>query len=191
MCGRYFIQNESNKLNEIISKAKKSKSTIAFQTGDLFPTNQAPILIGIQHKIYARFASWGFHQKIINAKAETVTEKSLFKTDFSSHRALVPASGFYEWDSFKKIHSFQAEDGHPLYFAAIYNDRQEFTIITCPAKDPVRAVHDRMPLCLSPNQFSDWLFDTQKAKELLVGLQTPKLVTHTQNTQFQEILPLY
>ena len=49
-----------------------------------------------------RAFSWGFPAaqgkgRIINARAETVMDKPLFRLPFSTQRCLVPAQGFYEW----------------------------------------------------------------------------------------------
>jgi len=35
--------------------------------------------------------------KLINARSETVTEKTSFRSSASKRRAIVPANGYYEW----------------------------------------------------------------------------------------------
>ncbi len=38
-------------------------------------------------------------QKMINARAETLTSKPAFKGVFKKHRLLTPMDGFYEWQA--------------------------------------------------------------------------------------------
>ena len=83
MCGRYFILANHPKLTEIIEKAQKASPSVPFQLGEVFPGTKAPILIGHQHKIYARFAHWGLYHKIINARQETLLSKPVFARDMS------------------------------------------------------------------------------------------------------------
>ena len=167
MCGRYFILAHHPKLTEIIEKAQKASPSVPFQLGEVFPGTKAPILIGHQHKIYARFAHWGLYHKIINARQETLLSKPVFARDFEKRRALVPVSGFYEWDQHKKRYCFVHQEEPILYLAAIYNENHEFAIITTDAKAPVQAIHHRMPVIISNHDIQKWLFDTSKAMEML------------------------
>ena len=58
-----------------------------------------------------------------------------------------------------------------LYFAGIYTPNQEVLITTTAAKEPVKAVHHRMPVMIETSQFKDWLFDSQLAENLLQNQQ--------------------
>ena len=51
-------------------------------------------------------------------------------------------------------------DHRPLAFAGLWEtwrDLETFTIVTTAANERMRAIHDRMPLILSPEQFEEWL----------------------------------
>lgn len=167
MCGRYFLLENNPKLTEIIMKAKRAKPDVEFSLGEIFPGTHAPILIGLNQKIYARFAHWGLFHKIINARQESLDTKPIFKNDFKHHRALVPVSGFYEWDKNKQRYCFIDAKEPLLYLAAIYNEQQEFTIITKDAINPIKPIHHRMPVIIRPDQISQWFFDEDEARNLL------------------------
>lgn len=175
MCGRYFLSQNHPKIVEIITKGKKANHHHDVKYGDVFPGQYMPILIRNQNKIYSRFAYWGYHKKIINARSETIAIKPLFKFDFQNHRMLVPISGFYEWDKDHRMYAFTDKKNEPLYLAGIYNDAHECVILTCPAKNPVKTVHHRMPIIINKDQFSDWLFDNDKALVLLSKQQDVQL----------------
>jgi putative SOS response-associated peptidase YedK len=62
----------------------------------------------------------------INARAETVHQKPLFREAFAKRRCLIPATGFYEWqarDDGKQPYRFRRKDLEPFAFAGIW----EFT----------------------------------------------------------------
>lgn len=81
--------------------------------GDILPTNTAPIIEKTEHGLQLSLCKWGFPlQKgknlVINARAETVLDKPSFSNGIWYHRIVIPASGFYEWNSFKrKEHIYQ------------------------------------------------------------------------------------
>ena len=52
---------------------------------------------------------WGYQLPgtlVINARAETVAEKPLFRDSVRSRRCLIPSTGFYEWDGQKRKYLF-------------------------------------------------------------------------------------
>lgn len=108
--------------------------------------------------------------KLINAKAETITDKPSFKNAFINRRCLVPADGFYEWtrDKEKNPFCFSLNSMEPFSMAGIWeswNDKENntintFSIITTSANELVKKVHDRMPVILEKSSEKDWLFST-------------------------------
>jgi putative SOS response-associated peptidase YedK len=119
----------------------------------------------------------------VNAKAETVATRAPFKDSFRDRRCLVPADGFYEWlaENGKKVaRHFRLRSGGPFAFAGIWDtwerDGREpvrtCALITVPANETVRPVHDRMPAILTPDRFDAWLDPATPTPDLL-ALQTP------------------
>lgn len=58
---------------------------------------------------------WGFfgiakQKLLINTRAETVLERKMFRDSVLRHRIIIPAAGFYEWNSYKEKVTFTARD---------------------------------------------------------------------------------
>ena len=104
-----------------------------------------------------------------NARAETVESRAMFRNPFRQKRCLIPASGYYEWESTptgKQPYYFSTENGSPLTIAGLWDEwrdvetgepLQSCTMIITEANDFVRKIHDRMPALLTPYQFDPWL----------------------------------
>ena len=113
-----------------------------------------------------------------NARAETVTEKPMFRDAFKKRRCIIPASAFYEWTGGKgdkTPHLFSAADGSPvLAFAGLWDrwrdpEGEEIlscTIIVSGASEWMAPYHDRMPVLLGAGDFDGWLNGSLGAEAL-------------------------
>ena len=191
MCGRYqFSLQQYDDLAQILSDAQRRSrqlSELNFAmadpittpahgaAADIAPTNIAPVMIASGNRVVGEFQKWGipnFQGKlVINARAETVTEKPMFRRSIAAQRCVVPASAYYEWDAGKRKYCFTLPD-QPLFFAGIYdvvNGMNCFVILTTAPNASVESIHDRMPLLLTRDQVRPWLTDAAAALELLAG----------------------
>ena len=106
MCGRYtvFTEQEIIEMREILDEINRNFGGQAAQlkTGEIFPTNLAPVIIAEGGIMAARPMFWGFPKwkgsgVIINARAETAADKPIFRSSLATRRCIVPSTGFYEW----------------------------------------------------------------------------------------------
>lgn len=97
--------------------------------------------------------------KLINARSETVFEKSVFRSVITK-RCLILADGFYEWkkQGEEKIPTyFHLKDNKVFALAGVYDlwsspsgeSIHSCSVITTSANDLVGKIHDRMPVILN------------------------------------------
>lgn len=166
MCGRYYVDGRTARIIEKLVGQTDTKISMD-QRGDIYPSQTSFVLTGKMPALSAEEMFWGFqihHKKglLINARAETVKEKAIFRSGVLYRRCIVPAGGFYEWDATRNKVTFSREDGSPLYMAGFYQkfeNRDCFVILTTQANESVRRVHDRMPLILEEKELEDWVYD--------------------------------
>ncbi len=157
MCGRYFIDIDDENL-----KAWMTDDVLSFTNGEVYPTDQALVLI-YQDKVKPAVLPWGFikwdsKSKIINARSETVMTSTFFKDAYANQKAIVLASGFYEWGASKIRHIITPKEHSLIYMAAlIQHDDQGFAIITQPATHPINTIHDRQPVLIHKDQITEYL----------------------------------
>ena len=174
MCGRYFIDLEDQNLREWLSDDMSSLTS-----GDVFPSHHALILT-YDGDIKPTILPWGFTKwdnkkaRIINARSETIMTSRFFKDTYHQNKAIVLASGFYEWDGAKVRHVIKPKDHSLLYMAGvIQNDHEGFAILTQPASYPVSQIHDRQPVMISKNNIHDYL--THQMPSSMVDYPSVKL----------------
>ena len=129
--------------------------------------------------------------RMINARAETVAEKPAFRRAFGKRRCLLPADGYYEWQSqpgaAKQPIYITRADSRSLAFAGLYElwrdptvgreDEDAWlwtaTVITTSAPDELGMIHDRMPMIIDPAAWADWLDPANSDAADLRGLLSP------------------
>ncbi len=185
MCGRYnFTVEQNDEIIEILEKLNaKLHHTAEVKRGDVYPTNQAPILIREQEEISPTISAWGFPKfdekgVIINARSETASSKRTFRDSLHSRRCIIPSTGFYEWDSEKRKFLFRMEGRKVLYMAGLYThyrDELRFVILTTEANESMKEIHTRMPLVIPKEEISTWIMEDQATGDFLKRVP-PQLV---------------
>lgn len=179
MCGRYtlFTEEQTEDIRNIIREVQEKQPENNMKSGEIFPTNTAPILKAEGSQLGADLAIWGFPKfdgkgVIINARFETAEQKKMFRESLLTRRCVIPSTGFYEWsqDERKQKYLFRLPDTTALYMAGFYNEfkgERRYVILTADANRSISDVHNRMPVVLDRSSLIDWVFDTEKALNYL------------------------
>ena len=150
MCGRYALHANP----EVITLQFGLDSVPEFQPRyNIAPATD--VLIVRDGK--ASLAHWGLRRRFANLRAETLAQK--FPGPYRNGRALVPASGFYEWQSTagrKQPYYFSPADGPLLALAAVW-EGNTFSLITTEPNATLRNIHDRMPVIIARDDYGAWL----------------------------------
>ena len=173
MCGRYlFTAEQSAEIQQIIQEVQE-RAGRKVKTGEIYPTDEAPVLRLDDGAVRPQLLTWGFPlngKPIINARAESAEEKALFRTSVQLQRCVIPSSGFFEWDGEKQKYLFRLPAEPTLYMAGLYEERarqEYYCILTTAANHSMHSVHDRMPLILRRDQMDAWLQSAEEARRIL------------------------
>ncbi len=157
MCGRYYVDDDTARAVRRLIRDQEKK----VRTGDIHPSQSATILDSREEGLAAEDMVWGFpgyqgKGLLINARAESITDKRSFRESVLSRRCVIPAKGFYEWSPNKEKYHFE-EPGMTLYLAGCFDPQHRFVIITTAANESVLPVHERMPLLIPEKEIGLWV----------------------------------
>lgn len=198
MCGRFTLKNSSEAIAEVFHLAKVPTLEPRY---NIAPTQLVPTVIRIpqssaqsstdsdrqfQMLRWGLIPSWvkdpAIGARMINARAETVSEKPSFRTAFRRRRCLIVADGFYEWqrqERKKQPFYFRLRNGQAFAFAGLWEHWQSpdgeavesCTVITTEANELMHPIHDRMPVILDVKDYDLWLDPAVKPEALQQLLQ--------------------
>lgn len=183
MCGRFSLTVNEAELNEFFETAGGDAPYEARY--NCAPTQMLAVITNEKLRQLSYFR-WGLipgwakdpsiGNKMINARAETITEKPSYKTALRARRCLVPADAFYEWkqNGDKVPYRIYLKNSRLLAFAGLWdrwrtpdgNEISSFTIITTGANRFMQPIHNRMPVILRREDEQLWL-GSDNAAELL------------------------
>jgi putative SOS response-associated peptidase YedK len=168
---------------------------------------KVPVIFLHENSNHCRLMHWGLipnsatdpimGNQMINARAETLTEKPAFKHLVESRRCIIPADGFYEWrkEGKRKIPMWvHLKTREPFGMAGLWDDWrnpsgkrvESFTIITTEPNELIRPIHNRMPVILRPEDEEPWLdvfrISFAKARSLLKPYPDELMAAHDVST---------
>lgn len=190
MCGRFVVASAGSDLVGVL-RVDVEGDDLPEPSYNVAPTAQAAIVLdSVKEELPVRrleSARWGLvpgwakdvkiGARAFNARSEELEDKPMFRSALEKRRAVVPASGYYEWktvDGVKIPHYIHPADGSPLFMAGLYEwwrDKEKadddptrwllsFTILTRDSIGRLGSIHDRMPLFLDPDHADAWLDPT-------------------------------
>ena len=174
MCGRFSLHVDINKVAQHFGVPATLETSPRYNVA---PTQDVVSIMrnGSSHLALLRWGlipAWAKDETIgsrmINARAETLTEKASFKGLLRSKRCMIVADGFYEWrkeNGSKTPMYITLKNSEPFAFAGLWDQWKSpdgqlirtCTIITTDPNDVVASIHNRMPAILVPDAYDLWL----------------------------------
>jgi putative SOS response-associated peptidase YedK len=179
MCGRYARKSAQELLAEWFEMDLEQMRWAP--TWNAAPQSFQPVVrlnpeTGVREASLLRWGlvpAWAKDARIglntINARAEEVETKPVFRAALKKRRCLVPADAYYEWQQTspktKLPYAIALNSGEPIAFAGLWENWRDsggdmletFTILTTVANEQLSAIHDRMPVIIEPKSYECWL----------------------------------
>ena len=194
MCGRFVITSPPAALRQIFGYVEQPNFP---PRHNIAPTQPIPVVILENGARHFRLMRWGLlpawlkdprkFSLLINACAETVTEKPAFKNAIKRRRCLVPADGYYEWQASeqrKRPYFIHRRDGAPMGLAGLAEtwigpngeELDTVAIVTTAASADIATLHHRVPVTITPDDFERWLDCGADDADTVMALLTPPRV---------------
>lgn len=205
MCGRYTLTSPLEALRHLFKFAETPNLQPRYNVA---PTQIVPVVRAGEAGRSLVMMRWGLvpgwakdisiASRMINARSETVAQKSAFRDAYRSRRCLVPADGYFEWQKEGKRRQpflIARQDGATMAFAGLWERwtaRQDsggenpvnagqlvetFSIVTTAASESVGNLHHRMPVVVEAENFDTWLTALGDDDEALERLLQPSEIS--------------
>ena len=202
MCGRFVSASSPGEIADYFG-AESVAESLSEPNYNVAPSVDVAVVVHAEQQRTLDLMRWGLipfwaksakvGYKMINARVETVAEKSAFRNAVKKRRCIIPADAFYEWTAVADPYSkkprkqpwcIRRTDGAPFAFAGLHElwrdpegdgtTVRSCTILTGAANTAMEPIHDRMPIMITPSMWDAWL-DTsnEDAAALLSALEPP------------------
>lgn len=197
MCTRYYMEMNPE-LRPIVEKARGISLTHKMvdklgkplkTEGEIRPTDMVPVIAPDRSGNRAVFPMvWGYTMQgldrpVVNCRLETAPKKDVWKEGWESHRCIIPASWYFEWehiptaDGKRKAgqkYMIQPAGEQMTYLAGIYRFEEYrdlkypvFAVLTTEPTEELSKIHDRMPLILPCSAIDEWTKPDNKPEEIV------------------------
>ncbi len=177
MCGRYTLTADPDQLRQTFDWL--SVPDQFNPRYNIAPTQPVAVVPNdgknqLNYFVWGLIPSWAkdpeIGSRLINARAETITEKPSFRNAFRRRRCLILANGFFEWaqepgQKAKTPIYIRLQSGNPFAFAGLWENWNSAdgsrilscTIITTEPNTLMQPIHNRMPVILPTTSYALWL----------------------------------
>ena len=174
MCGRFSLSSNLEELKKEFSNKVSGNFPAKY---NISPGQNSVVISLKNNNLYLSKIQWGFKvpklsKLVINARSETINEKTLFKNLFQQNRCLIPANSWFEWNNENTPYLIKHKKNDIIAFAGLQrleeNKERSFVIITAEAERNLKTIHKRTPLVINKENFLFWLGnDYEKACNIL------------------------
>ncbi len=220
MCGRFVVAGERRDLLGLF-EIEREADDLPGSSWNVRPTDRIAIVVEsvkgdelpVRRLEAARWSLTPSFSKTLatrfptfNARAESAAEKQFFANSVRSKRAIIPASGYYEWKTegkSKKPFYIHEADGM-IGFAGLYSWWRDSsladddparwvltaTMLTRDAVGTLRGIHDRTPVTLPRDWWDDWLDPTTVGDQDFVNAAVEASTPVAEALSVHEVAPL-
>ena len=196
MCGRFTLRSDPETLTETFPGFTTPAADEMSPRYNITPSQRIAVVPNngensVEFFQWGLIPSWAKDPKIgnrmINARAETLSEKPSFRTPYKRRRCLILSDGYYEWrsepDSKTKTPFYiRLKSEKHFAFAGLWeawhpniddDPLLSCTIITTSPNALMETIHRRMPVILEPDAYDLWLDPSDQSPKQLDGLLKP------------------
>ena len=192
MCCRYYIEPQDAVLEQLgdvaahteLRKRMYEPIPKPLRTyGEVRPDDIAPVIATSKRGKKACFPMvWGFNSQnrklLANARSETAGQKPLFQGAWRSHRCIIPASWYYEWEHYLRPNGkmetgekylIQPKGDRITWLCGLYRFEEgfpHFVILTRAPAEEISFIHDRMPLMVREKDVEEWISPDANPEEI-------------------------
>lgn len=179
MCGRVTVRASGEAFARELGFSLEADAGPPGPRFNLAPTQVIPVVLNVaptrlQWVRWGLVPSWskglGSKRALVNARAESLSDKPSFREALKARRCLVLVDGFYEWrreGSARVPFHVQRRGGRPMALAGLWDTWRapsgavvkSCAVITTPPNPLLAPLHDRMPRIFTPEEAQRWLVE--------------------------------
>lgn len=179
MCGRYTLAGKPVDLEkQLRAQLREDAHKILTQPSfNIAPSAAVPAVLDHSPEWIVP-VKWGLRpvwtkpgekpRLLINIREDSLRLKPGFKRYLKQKHCLIPASGFYEWQTnsgIKQPYYIKLKEQDFFCFAGLYEEYRDaeghlqitVSLLTTEPNALMLPIHDRMPVILAPHDYANWL----------------------------------